>query len=181
MSSHRVRSRLFVAIAALAALVQLSVPHGWMIASAAQGLPTLVPCPTSSPQFAALGKAHVAHRAATKVGEVASHGDHSAHSITKSDAGKAVEHGASAHPQRASGHTVSGTGNHGDHDDHSALSGVMCDFAALSAPATLPEAPAIRAPLPATPNVIPSRIAYVFPGRGLAAPPPPSTGPPIIS
>lgn len=181
MSSRRVRSRLFVAIATLAALVQLSVPHGWMIASAAQGLPTLVPCPTSSPQFAALGKAHRAHRAATKIGEVARHRDHSAHSTTKSDAGKAVEHGASAHPQRAGGQTVSGTENHGDDDGHSALSGAVCDFAALSAPATLPEAPAVRAPLPAPPDLLPSRIACVFPGRGLAAPPPPSTGPPIIS
>ena len=56
-----------------------------------------------------------------------------------------------------------------------------CAFAAAAqAMPTVDAAPAIVPPVPAT-DAAPETIAIVFPGRGLAAPPPLSTGPPLLA
>ena len=53
-----------------------------------------------------------------------------------------------------------------------------CPFGAISAPAALPAAPALPALAPALGALIPALPLAVAIGRGLAAPPPPATGPP---
>ena len=85
--------------------------------------------------------------------------DHSHHAGMHSAMPKSMDHG----------------GN--DPDDHGAAQ-AKCDFAALGALLLPPDGPQLAAPpiaAPAVPPVFPDAI----PGRGLAAPPPPSTGPPI--
>jgi hypothetical protein len=53
-----------------------------------------------------------------------------------------------------------------------------CPYGALAAAAALPDAPALAAHLPAGTRAPALRPAGVTIGRGLAAPPPPATGPP---
>lgn len=54
-----------------------------------------------------------------------------------------------------------------------------CPYGALTAPAAIPAALALAAPpLPSAPAVPPPARAVAV-GRGLAAPPPPATGPPV--
>lgn len=65
-----------------------------------------------------------------------------------------------------------------DADDHGAAQ-AKCDFASLGAPMLPPDGPALAAPPFAADDLI-SVLPDAFPGRGLAAPPPPSTGPPIF-
>lgn len=64
-----------------------------------------------------------------------------------------------------------------DGDDHGAAQ-AKCDFAAMGVPLLPPDAPELVAPTFATADVLPV-FPDAIPGRGLAAPPPPSTGPPI--
>ena len=78
-------------------------------------------------------------------------------------------------------HAVAGTHVHAEADqqpDHPMPSGERCAFAGvgLAALARLP-APALVVPAP-LPIASPTRVPAVAIGRGLAAPPPPSTGPP---
>ena len=54
----------------------------------------------------------------------------------------------------------------------------QCDFAALGAPVLPPDAPDLSAPAPRQATLLPA-FPEALPGRGLAAPPPPSTGPPF--
>lgn len=54
-----------------------------------------------------------------------------------------------------------------------------CPYGALAAPVDTPETLALAAPLAPTAPVTPLDRATIAVGRGLAAPPPPSTGPPV--
>jgi len=58
-------------------------------------------------------------------------------------------------------------------DQPCAFAGLGMAFVETIAPAMIQE--------PAYPAVLPQRIPTVVPGRGLAAPPPPSTGPPLLA
>jgi hypothetical protein len=85
-----------------------------------------------------------------------------------------------AHPAMA------GMANHIDAGQapakHDHASESPCDFAAAAQAASLPDF--VPAPAPgfeARPAVPPARLPDSVPGRGLAAPPPPSTGPPPLA
>jgi hypothetical protein len=65
----------------------------------------------------------------------------------------------------------------GDHRDKSQ----PCAFAGLALPWTGSEAPVLAAPLPPEPVFALPAAAPASIGRGLAAPPPPATGPPALS
>lgn len=146
-------AKAFMLIAAFAAVVQWSVPHGWMLGADDAGRTVLMPCPGTSPALAALGG---------KGSGQSSHHDHGHHNH-----GQHHDHAFHAAPS--------------PHDDGSDgpehLAETLCDSAAVGAPVVLPEFPQIVAMAQTIPAI--SGIALtVAPGRGLAAPPPPSTGPP---
>lgn len=147
-------ARFLLLLAAFAACVQWSIPHGWMVASAHEGdgdgSTFLVPCPSTSPELAAL-----AERAA---GIVQAH--HAHHS--------AMDHSAMGYDAQA--------GDDGKDTMHGAVQ-AQCDFAALGAPVLPPDAPDLALPIP-QPTTLLLAFPEALPGRGLAAPPPPSTGPP---
>jgi hypothetical protein len=140
-------TRLFLLLAAFAACVQWAIPHGWMVGSADEGHTVLVPCPSTSPQLASLGKTFPA----------SSEHDHHA-SMHAADHGGMDDAGGKA-------------------DDHGAAQ-AKCDFAAMGAPVLPPDAPALAAPPSAATDLF-TKLPNAFPGRGLAAPPPPATGPPV--
>ncbi len=146
MQSRRF-SRLFLLLAAFAACVQWTIPHGWMVGSADDGSSILVPCPTTSPELVSLGQS------------VAANSGHSHHAGMHGAMHENMDHG----------------GN--DANDHGAAQ-AKCDFAAMAAPLLPPDGPQLAAPPFATADVLPV-FPDAIPGRGLAAPPPPSTGPPI--
>lgn len=144
-------SQLPLLLAAFSALLQWSVPHGWMIAGPRDGLAILVPCPTVAPALAAINKAsaddpHAHHDA-----------DHA-----------------------AMGHQASPSGDHSGHDEGASLASAMCDFAALAAPVLPPEPFILAEPAFFVLSLRAVSPPATAPGRGLAAPPPPSTGPPTI-
>ncbi len=56
-----------------------------------------------------------------------------------------------------------------------------CPFGALSAPLDFAGGPVLAAPLAPVAHNIAGRAAAVAIGRGLAAPPPPATGPPLFA
>ncbi|MXP09212.1 hypothetical protein [Pseudoblastomonas halimionae] len=192
MFFRRSSSQRFFAIAALVAMLQLAIPHGWMVAAAANGTPTLVPCPTVSPDLAALATGSPSAHDHTPDPHAA-HGE--MHAMPSHDAGMAMAHGDHGPMAHAMAHgdpmpmdhamaaedSPDAQDAHGDHDPESGLAKAMCDLAALAAPATLPAPPLLDLPLPASPEIVLTPIRTVFPGRGLAAPPPPSTGPPTLS
>ncbi|MFK4003472.1 hypothetical protein [Qipengyuania sp. NPDC077563] len=166
MQSRASLSRLLMPLAALAFLVQLAVPYGWMIGQSGNGLVALTPCPSASPRLAQMATPSAGHTALTTH---AKHGDH----------GARAEH----HPHQAHSNSPvhRSAGKQGSHDKHTALESVVCDFASLSFPATLPDPPAVEPVAPASPEIVPGVALSMAPGRGLAAPPPPSTGPPHIA
>jgi hypothetical protein len=133
--------RLGVALAALALLVRMLVPAGFMPAAAAGGMPTLVLCSGQGP----MGMP-IPHAMAGMAGMAA------------------MDHGSDH-----SGQHDGDTANHGCF--LGAISGAV-DIAAPPVPVALPFIVATV-----------SRIATVVtrPGLGLAAPPPPKTGPPILA
>ncbi len=165
MLPRRSFSRLLLPLAALVTLVQLAVPHGWMIGASDDGAPTFVPCPTASPELARFAQ--------TARNSDAAHDEHSKHG--QHAAPQASSHGAPAH------HAGMASDDEEKHDTHSALASVVCDFAALSASATLPDQPFIEPLLPDAPKVLAGITLAIAPGRGLAAPPPPPTGPPLTA
>ena len=140
-------SRLFLLLAAFAACVQWTIPHGWMVGAAGDGSSILVPCPTTSPGLASLGQS------------AATNSDHAHHASVHGEMHESMDHG----------------GNDGD--EHGAAQ-AKCDFAAMGAPLLPPDDPQLAAPPIAAAAVLPV-FPDAIPGRGLAAPPPPSTGPPI--
>ena len=150
-------------------MLQLAVPHGWMLASA-QGGAVFVPCPTVSPELAALAKAGPASRDRADTG----HGGHAQPMASHDHVGMA-DHGAMGRPAR------SAEAHDDGHDEGTAIASALCDFAALAAPATLPSPPLLDAPAPVADEIVPLAVRTIIPGRGLAAPPPPSTGPPITA
>ena len=168
MPPHKSFSRLLLPLAALVTLVQMAVPHGWMIGASEDGALTFVPCPTASPELSRFAQtarnAHAAHD------EHGGHGQHGKHAATQ-----ASSHGAPAH------HASMASDDEDKHNTHSALASVVCDFAALSASATLPDPPFIEPLLPDAREVLAGITLAIAPGRGLAAPPPPSTGPPFTA
>ena len=139
-------TRLFLLLAAFAASVQWTIPHGWMVGSADDGSTLLVPCPSTSPELASLGQSHAA---------------------SSEDKHKASMH-ASAHD---------GMDHDGDGADGHGAAQAKCDFAAMGAPLLPPDAPTLDAPPAVATDLLPE-FPDAIPGRGLAAPPPPSTGPP---
>ncbi|KPQ22386.1 MAG: hypothetical protein HLUCCX21_06240 [Porphyrobacter sp. HL-46] len=152
--------------AALAALLQWAVPHGWMVGTARQGSALLVPCPGVSPALAA-----VAERAPAFVlthdsgaGHGAHHGHHMAHPFAPGTAAEPADQPP----------------DHSGHGEDASFASALCDFAALGAPVLPPSPPVLEilAPVPVAPLAL-IRFA-IAPGRGLAAPPPPATGPPPI-
>jgi hypothetical protein len=90
--------------------------------------------------------------------------------------------GGSAPPPEAmqAMHAMQG-GKHGDPSRHGARHEPPCPYAALSFAATTSEALFIAAapPIHTEPGAFPEAQAAV--GRGLAAPPPPATGPPFLA
>lgn len=140
-------SRLFLLLAAFAACLQWTIPHGWMVWSADDGSSILVPCPTTSPELASLGQS------------AAANSDHSHHASMHGAIHESMDHG----------------GN--DAEDHG-VAQAKCDFAAMGAPLLPPDGPQLAAPSITAAAVLPV-FRDAIPGRGLAAPPPPSTGPPI--
>ena len=149
---RHILGHLLTVLAAFAAVVQWSVPHGWMITQGADGNTILAPCPATSPALAALAKSSGAH---------AHHQHH--HN----------------HPQH--GDTASAQALHSSHDEGtSSVAEALCDQAAVGAPTLLPAVPEIAERAPASDQVFITRLAST-PGRGLAAPPPPSTGPPSLN
>jgi len=82
------------------------------------------------------------------------------------------DHHASLHAS-AHGNMGHGSGNSNQHGAAQA----QCDFAALGAPVLPPDAPMLSAPPFATTDLL-AAFPDALPGLGLAAPPPPSTGPP---
>tara|TARA_Y100000296_G_scaffold47640_1_gene54594 strand:- start:2111 stop:2560 length:450 start_codon:yes stop_codon:yes gene_type:complete len=89
----------------------------------------------------------------------ATNSDHAHHTSVHGEMRESMDHG----------------GN--DADDHGAAQ-AKCDFAAMGAPLLPPDGPQLAAPPFAVAAVLPV-FPDAIPGRGLAAPPPPSTGPPI--
>jgi hypothetical protein len=77
-------------------------------------------------------------------------------------------------------HAIYG-GKHGDPSGHGAKHEPPCPYAALSFAATTSEGLFIAAapPVHAEPATFPASMVAV--GRGLAAPPPPATGPPLLA
>lgn len=146
MQSRRI-SRLFLLLAAFAACVQWTIPHGWMVGSADDGSTILIPCPTTSPELASLGQSAAAKH------------DHAHHTGMHGETHEGMDHGGS------------------DDDNHGAAQ-AKCDFAALGLPLLPPDGPQLAAPSIAAIGVLPVFWDAIS-GRGLAAPPPPSTGPPI--
>jgi len=136
-----------------------------MIGASEDGAPTFVPCPTASPELARF--AQPARNSDAAHDEHSKHGQHAAPETSS--------HGAPAH------HASMASDDEEKHDTHSALASVVCDFAALSASATLPDPPFIEPLLPDGPEVLAGISLAIAPGRGLAAPPPPSTGPPLTA
>lgn len=178
MSSRRPPSPILLAVVVLAAVLQLAVPHGWMVGSAASGVATLVPCPATSPALANYA------RTRGVPAEASGHEGSALHAQHRMDAEAAASwaHGHMASASRADDSRAAA--DHDDHDGHDGHSGgasTVCDFAALGAPATLPEQPQIDAPAftPAA-SLLPGPTR-LYPARGLAAPPPPSTGPPVLT
>ncbi|MGB7419566.1 MAG: hypothetical protein WA918_10340 [Erythrobacter sp.] len=140
--------RLFTLFAALAAVLQWSIPQGWMIGTNAQGYAALTPCPETAPELAALAQ-HVS---------------------------------ASAHAHHASPRELAHAHHGMDQSDEDAGAGSgqsLCDQVALGAPVLPPQVPAAASLLPVG-ILIPEGRPSAAPGRGLAAPPPFSTGPPIL-
>lgn len=131
---------LATVLAALALLVRMMVPAGFMPMAGMGGGPALIICSGAQPSPAMMlpmpGMSHGVH--------------------------------AMAHPASDKSDT---TGHGSDH---------ACPFGALAAAADSVGG-ALALPLPATPSVV-LLIAPLFlrPGIGLAAPPPPKTGPPIL-
>jgi hypothetical protein len=162
-------SRFALLAAALAALLQWAVPHGWMIGSARAGEAVLVPCPSVSPALAAIVRNEPESAPAPMPMPMpmpmGHHGDHAAHQAHHDMAGAGA-------PAPAPDHT--------GHDSHASFASALCDFAAMGAPVLPPEPPALDLlpPVPAAPRPL-ARLT-ILPGRGLAAPPPPATGPPAL-
>lgn len=145
-------ARFCLLLAAFAACVQWTIPHGWMVASAheragSSGL--LVPCPATSPELSALAERAGGSR----------HAHHGHHEMGHAATG---EDGAAGE----------------DRDTMHGAEQAQCDFAAVGAPVLPPEAPDVTVPEP-EPAKLASTFPEAIPGRGLAAPPPPSTGPPL--
>lgn len=71
--------------------------------------------------------------------------------------------------------------HHAPGNDQPAKADHPCMFAAAAAPLQAPATAAIVPPLVMTDRPVPVLGKIVTVGRGLAAPPPPATGPPAIS
>ena len=160
-------ARFALLLAAFAAVAQWAVPHGWMIGNARDGEGLLVPCPGVSPALAALGRPAEAPAAVPMPMPMGmTHGeDHAAYH---------------AHHDMAQASGTEAVSDHSGHDSQASLASALCDFAALGAP-VLPPAPPVVDLLPPVAALPPAlaRLA-LLPGRGLAAPPPPATGPPAL-
>jgi hypothetical protein len=80
--------------------------------------------------------------------------------------------------------TMAMPGHHGDdhqQQDHSNRADHPCAFAGIAALDGAPPPMALAAPIPPEGD-LPALIAFdIVPGRGLAAPPPPATGPPALA
>jgi hypothetical protein len=150
-------ARFWLIFAAFAACVQWTIPHGWMAASDHEGEGQasffLVPCPATAPELA-----RFAARAPGSAS--ADHGHHGAMAHSATDG-------------RTTGDTQGADPLHG-------AAQAQCDFAAIGAPVLPPDAPDLAAPEPWAAALVPA-FPEALPGRGLAAPPPPSTGPPSRS
>lgn len=176
--SRSLPARLALLAAAFAALLQWAVPYGWMVGDARAGEAVLVPCPEVSPALAALARPVAAPAAmpmpmsmpmGMSMGMamgMAHGGDHAAHHGHHAAAGAAASDPAVA--------------DHSGHDRGASIASALCDFAALGAPVLPPEPPVLNLlpPVAAVPQPL-ARLA-LLPGRGLAAPPPPATGPPAL-
>ena len=149
-----------------ALLLRFDVPAGWMPMHDSQGL-RLVLCDGHGPvTLSAEPPVRDGH-----------HGDHGADAMAMGlgDMPAAMDHSAK------SPHVMHGDGAGQAPEDHGhGGDDPLCAFAAANAPVTsvdpidLPPAPAILA------DEV-QAVFHAFPGRGLAAPPPPATGPPANS
>ncbi|WP_133304023.1 hypothetical protein [Aurantiacibacter aquimixticola] len=132
--------------AVFSAVLQWSVPYGWMLSSNDRGYVTLVPCPSSYGALTLGGASS----------EATDHEDYASHDPS-----------------------ANGGMDHSDHHDGSGDGQSGCDFASLNAPFLSPAAAELSAP-PISGSADVAAQFEAFPGRGLAAPPPPATGPPIL-
>lgn len=83
---------------------------------------------------------------------------------------------ATAHNEH---HQTAGHSQHrpAPHDDHGKKADQPCAFASLGSAWTPTDGPSLISPPRLAPALTPARLSLT-PGRGLAAPPPPATGPP---
>jgi hypothetical protein len=72
-------------------------------------------------------------------------------------------------------------GHHHHHRDDHAAADHPCAFAGLGLPSDLPPPPPAILPRPRLAAITPAPVHDRRPGRGLAAPPPPATGPPLLA
>lgn len=79
------------------------------------------------------------------------------------------------------GHVVSAEGEDGKNKPEKPLSDHPCAFAAAAAPLAAPQALDLPAPASIRIEAAPLAAFAPRPGLGLAAPPPPKTGPPAIA
>ncbi|MCR9180497.1 MAG: hypothetical protein NXH71_09745 [Erythrobacteraceae bacterium] len=155
--------RFALLVAALAALLQWAVPHGWMVGNGREGAALLVPCPGVSPALAALAKRTPASPATEhRMGHDGHHAHHMPHPFA---------HSAAAEP----------AADHSGHDEDASFASALCDFAALGAPILPPGSPVPEIPAPVAADRLALTPLATAPGRGLAAPPPPATGPPLAT
>jgi len=168
-------------LAALAAVLQWLVPHGWMVGS--DGL--LVPCPSVSPGLAAMSRAE-AERPVDPVPaftQHVAHGHHGHHAMAEmpgAASGAAHDRHPASHAAASPVADPAPDADHSGHAEHAGDASALCDFAALGAPVLLPGPPDLLPPLPPAIVLASAAVPSIVPGRGLAAPPPPSTGPPHI-
>ena len=127
-----------VMLVACALMVRMLVPSGFMLAPAANGMPTIIPCPGQGP---------IAPTAPT--------------TAMPAMAGQHMHHKSGGQHDKSA-----------DHPCAFAAAYAAVDLAATIHPAPPPALAAFAAPM---------FHAFARPGLGLAAPPPPKTGPPLLA
>lgn len=160
---------------AVALLFKALIPAGYMI-DLARALTTAWPivlCPSGMPASA------LDPTPAQAVAATIDHSQHRGHAnhIAATHAGHGDEH----HVATTDDHTPQSSGAPADHQDgnHENKAGEHCAFSGLGASALDPPVAALPLRLPAM-VATPTAVGLAMVGHGLAAPPPPATGPPTL-
>jgi hypothetical protein len=83
-------------------------------------------------------------------------------------------------PAMAMHHVMAGMDHHAPGGQDQPAPDHACPFAGLGLALAEPALPAVALPPAVEATLLPARILVVAIGRGLAAPPPPATGPPVL-